>query len=194
MESFDRLTAVAAPLALSNVDTDLLIPARYMKGLTRDALGRQLFHELRYAEDGAERDDFILNHPQCRTARILVGAANFGCGSSREHAVWALADFGIRCVIASSFGDIFAANARRNGLLLVTLPETQCALLRTALAESQYAPITVDLIEQQIALASGENLPFRIDPADRQALLEGLDDIARTLRHEDAIARFEARA
>lgn len=194
MESFDRLTAVAAPLALSNVDTDLLIPARYMKGLTRDALGGQLFHELRYAADGTPQDDFILNHPQCRAAKILVAAANFGCGSSREHAVWALADFGIRCVIASSFGDIFAANARRNGLLLITLPEAQCAMLRTAVAESQYAAITVDLVEQHITLTSGETLPFRVDPADRQALLEGLDDIDRSLRHEAAIARFEARA
>ncbi|HEV2598798.1 3-isopropylmalate dehydratase small subunit [Sphingopyxis sp.] len=193
MEKFDRLTAIAAPLPLANVDTDMIIPARYMKGLTRSGLGRHLFRELRYIPGGdEEREGFILNHPAGRQARILIADRNFGCGSSREHAVWALADFGIRCVIAPSFGDIFAGNARKNGLLLIRLPDAICDRLREEIALAQFAPLTVDLIEQRIALASGETIDFAIDPDDRRTLIEGLDDIARTLRHESAIARFEA--
>ncbi|KTE10694.1 3-isopropylmalate dehydratase small subunit [Sphingopyxis sp. H115] len=192
MERFDRMTAIAAPLPLANVDTDMIIPARFMKGLTRSGLGTHLFRELRYTPDGAERADFILNHPVGRHARILVADRNFGCGSSREHAVWALADFGIRCIVASSFGDIFAGNARKNGLLLVRLPHGVCERLREEIALAQFAPLTVDLIEQRIILASGETIDFAINPDDRRTLIEGLDDIARTLRHEAAIARFEA--
>ncbi|WP_447755560.1 3-isopropylmalate dehydratase small subunit [Sphingopyxis fribergensis] len=188
MEKFDRLTAIAAPLPLANVDTDMIIPARYMKALTRSGLGRHLFRELRYTPDGGEREGFILNHPLGRQARILIADRNFGCGSSREHAVWALADFGIRCVIAPSFGDIFAGNARKSGLLLVRLPDALCARLRTGIAQ-----ITVDLVEQKIAVPSGETIAFDIDPGDRQTLIEGLDDIARTLHHEAAITRFEER-
>ena len=193
MEKFDRLTAIAAPLPLANVDTDMIIPARYMKGLTRSGLGRHLFRELRYIPGGdEEREGFILNHPAGRQARILIADRNFGCGSSREHAVWALTDFGIRCIIAPSFGDIFAGNARKNGLLLIRLPDELCARLRDEIALAQYAPIEVDLEAGQIRLASGEAIDFRIDPDDRRILMEGLDDIARTLRHADAIARFEA--
>ncbi|SKB26081.1 3-isopropylmalate/(R)-2-methylmalate dehydratase small subunit [Sphingopyxis flava] len=187
-----RLRAVAAPLPLANVDTDMIIPARFMKALTRDGLGRHLFQELRYTGDGCERADFILNHPSCRNAGILVAERNFACGSSREHAVWALADFGIRCVIAPSFGDIFASNARKNGLLLVRLADSVCEQLRSAITLSQYAPIEVDLEAQTILLASGETIAFTVDPDDRRVLLEGLDDIGRTLRHADAIARFES--
>ncbi|WP_079636755.1 3-isopropylmalate dehydratase small subunit [Sphingopyxis flava] len=192
MEKFVRLRAVAAPLPLANVDTDMIIPARFMKALTRDGLGRHLFQELRYTGDGCERADFILNHPSCRNAGILVAERNFACGSSREHAVWALADFGIRCVIAPSFGDIFASNARKNGLLLVRLADSVCEQLRSAITLSQYAPIEVDLEAQTILLASGETIAFTVDPDDRRVLLEGLDDIGRTLRHADAIARFES--
>ncbi len=191
MEKFVRLRAVAAPLPLANVDTDMIIPARYMKALTRDGLGKHLFQELRYLGDGREREDFILNHPRCRSAGILVADRNFACGSSREHAAWALADFGIRCVIAPSFGDIFASNARKNGLLLIRLPDPVCERLRSEITFSQYAPIEVDLEAQQIRLASGETIDFVVDPGDRRVLLEGLDDIGRTLRHADAIARFE---
>ena len=194
MEKFTRIKAVAAPLPLANVDTDMIIPASYMKALTRTGLGRHLFQELRFAGDGGERAGFILNHPHCRVAQILVADRNFGCGSSREHAVWALADFGIRCVIAPSFGDIFSGNARKNGVLLIRLPETVCDRLRVEIALAQYAPVEVDLLAQQIRLASGEALPFDIDPGDRRILLEGLDDIDRTLRHAAAIARFEAAA
>ncbi|NYF33707.1 3-isopropylmalate dehydratase small subunit [Sphingopyxis chilensis] len=192
MQKFIRVKAVAAPLALVNVDTDMVIPAQYMKALTRSGLGQHLFRELRFDETGRERTDFILNRPACRNAQILVADRNFGCGSSREHAVWALTDFGIRCVIAPSFGDIFAGNARKNGLLLIRLPDERCARLRSALENAQYAPIEVDLEAQRIRLASGETIAFDIDPVDRHVLMEGLDDIDRTLRHADAIARFEA--
>ncbi len=191
MEKFTRLTAAAAPLSLANIDTDLIIPARFMKGLARSGLGRHLFQELRYRPDGTENPDFILNRSACRDAQIVIADRNFGCGSSREHAVWALADFGIRCVIAPSFGDIFSNNARKNGLLLIRLPEDVCERLRGEIERAQYAPLTIDLTEQTIALASGEVIAFAIDPNDRRTLMEGLDDIARTLRHRDVIARFE---
>lgn len=191
MEKFTRLTATAAPLPLANIDTDLIIPARFMKALTRDGLGAHLFQEMRFTPDGSERDDFILNRASCRRAQILVADRNFGCGSSREHAIWALVDFGIRCVITPSFGDIFANNARKNGLLLIRLPDDICARVREQSALSQYAPISIDLEAQQITLASGEIIAFVVDAADRRILIEGLDDIDRTLRHEAAIARFE---
>lgn len=191
MQKFIRMKAVAAPLPLANVDTDMIIPAQYMKALTRTGLGKHLFRELRFADDGSQRGDFILNRPACREAGILVADRNFGCGSSREHAVWALTDFGIRCVVAPSFGDIFAGNARKNGLLLIRLPDESCARLRDEIALTQYAPIEVDLDAQQIRLVSGEAIDFEIDPDDRRILMEGLDDIDRTLRHADAIARFE---
>ena len=192
MQKFIRLNAVAASLPLANVDTDMIIPAQYMKALTRTGLGKHLFQELRFAENGSERSDFILNQPACRDAQILIADRNFGCGSSREHAVWALADFGIRCVIAPSFGDIFSANARKNGLLLICLLEAICDRIRAGIALAQYAPVEVDLDAQQIRLASGEIIDFEVDPDDRRILMEGLDDIARTLRHAAAIARFEA--
>lgn len=194
MQKFVRVKAVAAPLPLANVDTDMIIPATYMKALTRTGLGKNLFQLLRFAEDGSERADFILNQPPCRHAQILVADRNFGCGSSREHAVWALTDFGIRCVIAPSFGDIFSGNARKNGLLLIRLPEALCEALREEVALAQYAPVEVDLEAQQIRLASGKTIAFDVDPDDRHILIEGLDDISRTLRHADAIARFEEAA
>jgi 3-isopropylmalate/(R)-2-methylmalate dehydratase small subunit len=194
VEKFVRIKAVAAPLALANVNTDMVIPARYMKALTRSGLGDHLFQELRFTADGHERDDFILNHPTCRNAQILIADRNFGCGSSREHAVWSLTDFGIRCIIAPSFGDIFASNARKNGLLLIRLPDDICERLREQVALSQYAPIDVDLQAQSIRLDTGEAIGFAIDAGDRRILLEGLDDIDRSLRHEAAIARFEEAA
>lgn len=191
MEKFTRLSAVAAPLPLTNVDTDMIIPARFMKALTRDGLGDHLFQEMRFAANGSEQGDFILNRGPCRHAQILVADRNFGCGSSREHAVWALVGFGIRCVIAPSFGDIFSNNARKNGLLLIRLADEACAHLREESALSQYAPITIDLEAQHITLASGETIAFDVDAADRRILIEGLDDIDRTLRHAAAISRFE---
>jgi len=192
VQEFIRIRAGAVPLPLANVDTDMIIPAQYMKALTRSGLGKHLFQELRFDRNGAERDDFVLNQPQGRNAQIIVADRNFGCGSSREHAVWALTDFGFRCVIAPSFGDIFAGNARKNGLLLIRLPEEACTRLQEEIALAQYAPVEVDLEAQQIRLASGETIAFDIDPDDRRILMEGLDDIERSLRHADAIARFEA--
>lgn len=191
MQKFVRVRGVAAPLPLANVDTDMIIPANFMKALTRDGLGAHLFEELRFAADGSEREEFILNRPACRSAQILIADRNFGCGSSREHAVWALDDFGIRSIIAPSFGDIFAGNARKNGLLLIRLPEALCERLREEIALAQYAPVEIDLAAQEIRLASGEVVAFAVDADDRRVLMEGLDDIGRTLRHEDAIARFE---
>ena len=191
MKKFTRITAVAAPLPLSNVDTDLILPAQYMKGLTREGLGEHLFQSSRYHADGSERPEFILNQPKCRDAQILIAGRNFGCGSSREHAVWAVTDFGIRCIIAPSFGDIFAANARKNGLLLITLPDDVCSALRETTTQSGYAPITVDLVDQKIILSPDETIAFAIDANDRHILLEGLDDIARSLHHSAAIKRFE---
>lgn len=194
LQKFVRVKAVAAPLPLANVDTDMIIPANYMKALTRNGLGKHLFQLLRFTEDGSERAGFILNQIACRHAQILVADRNFGCGSSREHAVWALTDFGIRCIIAPSFGDIFSGNARKNGLLLIRLPETVCEALRKDIVLAQYAPIEVDLEAQIIRLASGKMIDFDVDADDRRILMEGLDDISRTLRHADAIARFEAAA
>lgn len=191
MEKFNRLTAVAASLPLANIDTDMIIPARFMKVLARDGLGRRLFHELRYASDGTERDDFVLNRHAGRRAQILIADRNFGCGSSREHAVWALDDFGIRCIVAPSFGEIFSNNARKNGLLLIRLPCHVCERLRGEIALAQFAPIAVDLGEQRITLASGETIGFEVDPDDRRTLMDGLDDVSRTMRHETAIAHFE---
>lgn len=192
MQKFTRIVAPAAPLGLADVDTDRIIPARYMKGLTRDGLGVHLFQEMRYNDAGAEQPDFILNHPACRSAQVIVADRNFGCGSSREHAIWALADFGIRCVIAPSFGDIFSGNARKNGVLLIRLPEATCDRLRSEIELSQYAPITVDLVEQVIVTSAGDEIGFEIDADDRRILMEGLDDIGRSLRHADAITQFEA--
>lgn len=192
MRKFEQLRGVAVALPLANVDTDMIIPARFMKALTREGLGRHLFEELRRAPDGSERAEFVLNGPAGRAAQILIADRNFGCGSSREHAVWALADFGIRCVIAPSFGDIFAGNARKNGLLLIRLPEEVCARVAREVELAQHAPVEIDLAAQEIRLASGEAVTFEIDAGDRRVLLEGLDDIGRTLRHEPAIASFEA--
>lgn len=191
MRKFTYMSAVAAPLPLANIDTDMIIPAQYMKALTRKGLGVHLFHDARYHADGSECADFILNHPLCRNAQILLTDRNFACGSSREHAAWALTDFGIYCVIAPSFGDIFASNARKNGLLLITLPDEICRRLRAAVEQSDYAPISIDLTAQEIIIPSSEIITFCIDPTDRDILLNGLDDIERSLKHLAAIERFE---
>lgn len=194
MNPFIKVHGVAAPLALANVDTDMIIPARFMTGLTRKGLGQHLFQELRYEAEGQERPGFILNQPACRNAQILLVGRNFGCGSSREHAVWALDDFGIRCVIAPSFGDIFAGNARKTGLLLVRLSEAKCDRLQDEVILSGFAPLEVDLEAQRISHQTGRSVEFSIDPDDRRILLQGLDDIDRTLRFERDIAQFEADA
>ncbi len=191
MQAFRTLTAVAAPLPLANVDTDKIIPARFLKTIRRTGLGVHLFDGLRYGPDGEERADFVLNRPAYRQARILVTLENFGCGSSREHAPWALLDFGIRCVIAPSFADIFHNNCFKNGILPVRLPRAVCD---TLIEDTQLGPnarLTVDLERALVIRPGGEEIAFAIDPLRRRMLLEGLDDIDETLAHGDAIDRFE---
>jgi 3-isopropylmalate/(R)-2-methylmalate dehydratase small subunit len=190
MRAFTTLTSVAAPFPLANVDTDTILPARFMKTLTRTGLGAHLFAALRYDADGNERADFVLNRAPFRTAAILIVGENFGCGSSREHAPWALLDFGMRCIIAPSFGDIFFSNCQKNGILPVVLAQHACdELLRDA---ERGVPITVDL-ERNIVRGSGEGAwPFATDPFRRDLLLRGEDDIDVTLRRRHLIAAYEA--
>lgn len=196
MEKFNRLTAVAAPLPIANVDTDMVIPARFMKALTRDGLGRHLFQELRYAPDGSEREDFILNRGATRQAQILLADRNFGCGSSREHAAWALLQFGFRVVMAPSFGDIFYQNALKNGLLLVELSDAAIDRLFHIAGESPEAlRLVVDLPAQSVRIADQPNAcaSFELDPFRKNCLLNGLDDVGITLGKTADIETFEAR-
>jgi 3-isopropylmalate/(R)-2-methylmalate dehydratase small subunit len=193
MESFVRLTAVAAPLDLPNLDTDRIIPARFLRNPRSAGYGQFCFHDLRVRPDGSEDADFVLNHAAYREARILVAAENFGCGSSREGAVWALGGRGIRAVVAPSFGDIFHENCLRNGLLPVRLPAEEVANFRRALHAAPGTSMTVDLPAQTVTGPDGVAHGFDIDPFRKQALLEGLDDIGVTLRHAAAIDAFEVR-
>jgi 3-isopropylmalate/(R)-2-methylmalate dehydratase small subunit len=190
MQPFTKLTAVAAPLPLGNVDTDMIIPKQFLKTIARTGLGKCLFNDMRFTPEGAERPDFVLNQPAYRQAQILLAGANFGCGSSREHAPWALLDFGIRCVIAPSFADIFHSNCFKNGILPVVLPQEQIDQL--AVLAQQGKPLTIDL-EEQIVSAYPENisLRFTIDPFRRDCLLHGLDDIGLTLKHNATIDGYE---
>ncbi|MBV8589888.1 MAG: 3-isopropylmalate dehydratase small subunit, partial [Acetobacteraceae bacterium] len=192
MEKFTRLTALAAPLDLANVDTDKIIPARFLKTIKRSGLGIHLFDTLRYNENEQERPEFVLNQEPFRGAQIMIADENFGCGSSREHAVWALVDFGIRCVIAPSFADIFYNNSFKNGLLPVRLPRPQCEKLMQAARMGANARITVDLERQIVSTPRGEEFSFDIDPFRRHLLLEGLDDIGQTLQHASRIESYEA--
>ncbi len=193
MDAFTTLTAVAAPMPAANVDTDKIIPARFLKTIARSGLGKSLFDGLRYNADGSEKPDFVLNQPAYRNAEILIAHENFGCGSSREHAAWALLDFGIRCVIAPSFADIFHANALKNGILPVVLPRAVCDALMGDAAMGGNARITVDLEREVVIRPSGEEISFAVDPMRRHFLLNGLDDIGQTLQHEAAITSFEDR-
>jgi 3-isopropylmalate/(R)-2-methylmalate dehydratase small subunit len=194
MRAFRTLTGVAAPLALANVDTDKIIPARFLKTITRSGLGKRLFDALRFTPDGAERPEFVLNQEPYRQAEILIAFENFGCGSSREHAPWALLDFGIRCVIAPSFADIFQANAFKNGILTVQLPRAICETLMADAALGANARVTVDLERQVVIRPSGEEIAFVTDPLRRRLLLDGLDDIGQTLERVHAIDAFESAA
>jgi 3-isopropylmalate/(R)-2-methylmalate dehydratase small subunit len=190
---FTRLTAVAVPMDLPNVDTDRIIPARFLRKPRSAGYGRFLFHDVRFDAEGRERPEFVLNLPAYRGAQILVAADNFGCGSSREMAVWALAAWGFRCVIAPSFGDIFFENCAKNGVLAVVLPAETCADLRRQLHQGPGGTMTVDLEEQSVAAANGTLHRFTIDAFRKQALLTGQDEIALTLTYEKEIAAFEAR-
>ena len=193
MQAFTNLSGIAAPLPLSNVDTDKIIPARFLKTIKRSGLGTHLFDTLRYDANGAERPDFVLNREPYRNAEILIAHENFGCGSSREHAPWALLDFGIRCVIAPDFADIFYGNCFKNGVLPITLSRELCDLLMADAAMGGNARFTVDLERQVIVRPNGETISFEIDPHRRHMLLHGLDEIGQTLQHDAGITAFEAR-
>ncbi len=193
MEKFTKLSGVAAPLPLVNVDTDKIIPKQFLKTIKRSGLGKNLFDEMRYDDNGDEIPDFVLNKPAYRTARILVTGENFGCGSSREHAPWALLDFGIRCVIAPSFADIFYNNCFKNGILPIILPQEQVDLLMDDANRGANAMVTIDLAAQEITGPDGGLVAFEIDAFRKQCLLDGLDDIDLTLTKSEAIDSFEAR-
>ncbi len=191
MEKFTRVTGVAAPMPLINIDTDMIIPKLFLKTIRRTGLGVHLFDEMRYLDDGSENPDFVLNKPAWRKAEILVAGDNFGCGSSREHAPWALADFGIKVVISTSFADIFFNNAFKNGILPIVLEPAQVELLMRDAEKGENARMTVDLEAQEITTSDGEIVPFEVDPFKKHCLLEGLDDIGLTLTKKQAIADFE---
>jgi len=191
MDKFTTLTGVAAPLPIINVDTDKIIPKQHLKTVERTGLGKALFEELRYRDDGSENPDFVLNQPAYRQAKILVAGENFGCGSSREHAPWALMDFGIRCVIASSFADIFYNNSFKNGMLLIKLPQAVVNELMDDAKKGANARLSVDLASQTITRPDGGTVKFDIDPFLKDCLLNGLDDIGLTLKKESKIAAFE---
>jgi 3-isopropylmalate/(R)-2-methylmalate dehydratase small subunit len=194
MTPFTTLSGVAAPMPLVNIDTDMIIPKQYLKTIKRTGLGVALFDEMRYTPDGKEIPDFVLNRPQYRNAQVLVAGDNFGCGSSREHAPWALLDFGIRCVISTSFADIFFGNCFKNGILPIVLPEAdRDACMRDA-EKGGNARMTVDLAAQTITLSDGEVIRFDVDPFKKHCLLNGLDDIGLTLEKADAITVFESNA
>ena len=193
MDKFETLTGVAAPLPLINIDTDMIIPKQFLKTIQRSGLGKNLFDEMRYGDDGAEIADFVLNKAAYRNAQILIAGANFGCGSSREHAPWALLDFGIRCVIASSFADIFYNNCFKNGILPIVLPQEDVDKLLEDAERGANATLTVDLAAQEIRGPDGGVINFEIDAFRKQCLLEGLDDIGLTLQKQDKIEQYEQR-
>jgi 3-isopropylmalate/(R)-2-methylmalate dehydratase small subunit len=194
MEKFTSLTGVAAPLEITNVDTDMIIPKQYLKTIKRTGLGSGLFAELRYKEDGSENPDFVLNKPAYRNAKILVAGDNFGCGSSREHAPWALLDFGISCVISTSFADIFFNNCFKNGILPVTVSPDNLAKLMDDAKRGANATVSVDLEAQEIRGPDGGVIRFEIDPFRKHCLLNGLDDIGLTLKKSTHIEAFEQKS
>ncbi|PZO78676.1 MAG: 3-isopropylmalate dehydratase small subunit [Mesorhizobium amorphae] len=193
MEKFTQLTGVAAPLPIVNIDTDMIIPKDYLKTIKRTGLSKGLFAEMRFREDGTENPDFVLNKPAYRSAEILVAGDNFGCGSSREHAPWALLDFGIRCVISTSFADIFYNNCFKNGILPITVSADDLDKLMDDASRGANATLTVDLEAQEIRGPDGGTVKFDLDPFRRHCLLNGLDDIGLTLEKVSAIDAFEAK-
>ena len=193
MKKFTTMTGVAAPLPMINIDTDMIIPKQFLKTITRSGLGKSLFFEMRYADDGSELPNFVLNQNPYRQAEILVAGDNFGCGSSREHAPWALQDFGIRAVIAPSFADIFFGNCYKNGMLPIVLRQEQIDVLMADAAADNSRVFTIDLPNQKVVRANGESFSFEIDSSTKHALVEGLDEIGQTLAHAPEIAAFEAR-
>ena len=194
MDKFTTLTGVAAPMPLVNIDTDMIIPKVFLKSIARTGFGKNLFDELRFNRDGTEIEDFVLNKPQYRNAEILIPGDNFGCGSSREHAPWAIADFGIKCVVSTSFADIFFNNCFKNGILPVVLPQEQVDILMADAEKGENARMTVDLEAQEITTSDGEVIKFDVDAHRKHCLLEGLDDIGQTMQKKASIDAFEAKA
>jgi 3-isopropylmalate/(R)-2-methylmalate dehydratase small subunit len=194
MQKFTTLTGIAAVLPMINVDTDMIIPKQYLKTIKRTGLGKGLFAELRYDEAGAALPEFVLNKKPYSDAKILITGENFGCGSSREHAPWALLDFGIRCLIAPSFADIFYNNCFKNGILPITLPQAEIDNLIDDAGRGANATLSIDLAAQEIRGPDGGVIRFEIDPFRKRCLMEGLDDIGLTLEKEGAIETFEQRA
>ena len=191
MEKFTTLTGVAAPMPIINIDTDMIIPKQFLKTIKRTGLGTALFHEMRTLDDGAENPDFVLNQPAYRKAQILVAGDNFGCGSSREHAPWALLDFGIRCVISTSFADIFYNNCFKNGILPIVVSQEDLDKLMDDAKRGANATLTVDLEAQEIRGPDGGSVSFDIDPFRKHCLLNGLDDIGLTMEKAPSIGAFE---
>jgi 3-isopropylmalate/(R)-2-methylmalate dehydratase small subunit len=194
MDKFTKLTGIAAPMPMINIDTDMIIPKQFLKTIKRSGLGVNLFDEMRYDDDGNEIPDFVLNKPQYRDAEILIAGDNFGCGSSREHAPWAIRDFGIRCVIAPSFADIFYNNCFKNGILPIVLPQETVDLLMKDAEKGANARMDVDLEAQTITTSDGEVISFEVDAFKKHCLLEGLDDIGLTLEKAASVDAFEAKA
>ncbi len=194
MEKFEKISGVAAPMPMINIDTDMIIPKQFLKTIKRSGLGVNLFDEMRYDDDGKEIPDFVLNKPAYRDAEILVAGENFGCGSSREHAPWAIKDFGIRCVIAPSYADIFHNNCFKNGILPIALPQEQVDILMAEAQKGANARIEVDLVSQTITTSEGEVIRFDVDPFKKHCLLEGLDDIGLTMEKVSSIDTFETAA
>lgn len=192
MDKFDNLTGVAAPMPLINIDTDMIIPKQFLKTIKRSGLGANVFDEMRFNDDGSEKEDFVLNKPAYRESQIIVAGENFGCGSSREHAPWALLDFGIRCVIAPSFADIFYNNCFKNGILPIALPQEDVDKLMEDANRGANATLSIDLENQTIKGPDGGEIAFEIDAYRKHCLLNGLDDIGLTMEKEGSIDTFEA--
>ena len=193
MDKFTTLTGVAAPMPLVNIDTDMIIPKQFLKTIQRSGLGKNLFDEMRYTQDGQEIADFVLNKPAYRKAEIIVAGDNFGCGSSREHAPWALLDFGIRCVVSTSFADIFFNNCFKNGILPIVMPQDVVDVLMQDAQRGENARMTVNLEEQTITTSDGQSFGFEVDAFRKHCLLNGLDDIGLTLEKAASIDAFEAK-
>ncbi|MEZ5713805.1 MAG: 3-isopropylmalate dehydratase small subunit [Paracoccaceae bacterium] len=191
MDKFDKLSGIAAPMPLVNIDTDMIIPKQFLKTIKRSGLGVNLFDEMRYDRDGNENPDFVLNKPAYREAQVIVAGDNFGCGSSREHAPWALADFGIKAVISTSFADIFFNNCFKNGILPIVLPQAAVDVLMKDAEKGANARMEIDLEAQTVTTSDGEVFTFEVDPHRKHCLLNGLDDIGLTLEKAPKIAAFE---
>lgn len=194
MDKFTTLIGIAAPMPLVNIDTDMIIPKQFLKTIQRSGLGKNLFDEMRYNQDGSEIEDFVLNQPAYRQSQIIVAGDNFGCGSSREHAPWALLDFGIRCVISTSFADIFFNNCFKNGILPIRLPQEQVDILMEDARKGANARMTVDLEAQTVTSSDGQVFSFEVDAFKKHCLLNGLDDIGLSLEKVSSIDAFEATA